>query len=96
VSALELKIAKNKFISSNIYMQDSMMAQMLQLGSVETSGVGWQESYNFAQNVKAVTPQQIQAVAKLYFTKNNLTIAFLHPIEQQSKQEDLSGDNHEI
>jgi len=96
VSALELKIAKTKLISSNIYMQDSMMAQMLQLGAVETSGVGWQESYNFAQNVKAVTPQQIQAVAKLYFTKNNLTIAFLHPIEQQSKQEDLSGDNHEI
>jgi zinc protease len=44
-------------------------------------------------NLKQVTPEQIQAVAKKYLKKNNLSVAVLDPlpIEQQAQRQTIGG-----
>lgn len=75
----ELNRAKAQLIASKIYENDSLLKQTFDLGVPEMVGLSWQESDHFADHIRAVTPKEIQAVAKKYFTKNNLTVAILVP-----------------
>lgn len=79
VSAAELKRVKAQLIANRIYAHDSLMKQAFDLGRLEMDGLSWQESDDFTKKMNAVTPQEIQAVAKKYFIKNNLTVAELVP-----------------
>ena len=58
-----------------------MQRQAYIIGSLETVGLGWQTMNNYAEKVKAVTAEQVQAVAQKYFTDDNKTVAYLTPIE---------------
>jgi len=67
-------------IASNVYQQDSNFYQAMQLGMLETVGLGWREKQEYVAGVRAVTPEQVQAVAKKYFVDNGLTVAVLDPL----------------
>lgn len=75
----ELDRAKVQIIANKTYENDSLMKQAFDLGVPEMVGLSWRESDHFAEHVRAVTPQEIQAVAKKYFTQDNLTVAYLAP-----------------
>lgn len=79
VSADELARVKAQVIAGEIYQRDSQRHQATLLGSMETVGLGYKLADEYVDNILAVTPEQIQAVAKKYLVEDGLTIAELDP-----------------
>ena len=84
VSEQELKRVKAQVVASEVYQQDSIQRQAYIIGSLETVGLGWQTMNSYADNIGAVTAEEIQAVAKKYFINERKTVAYLTPLEQKS------------
>jgi len=51
----------------------------MEIGLAEMTGLSWRELDRMLEKIKAVTPAQIQHVAKTYFTDDNLVVATLLP-----------------
>lgn len=79
----ELKRVKAQVVASEIYQQDSVQRQAYVIGSLETVGLGWQTMNSYAENVQAVTVEDVQAVAKKYLINESKTIAYLTPLERK-------------
>lgn len=67
-------------VASSVYEQDSSFYQAMEIGVLETNGLGWKRKDEYIKRVQAVTAQQIQQVAKKYFKDENLTVAMLVPL----------------
>ncbi|RMH19582.1 MAG: insulinase family protein [Gammaproteobacteria bacterium] len=80
VSEDELKRIKAQVIAAQVYQQDSAFYQAMQIGQMETIGLDWHELDNYVKQVRAITADQIQQVAKRYFTDDRLTVAELFPL----------------
>lgn len=87
VTSAELERIKSEFLASYIYDKDSIMSQGMQLGVIEILGLNWQMADILINQIKTVTPQQIQEVANTYLQLNRLTIANLIPIKNQNQKE---------
>jgi zinc protease len=79
VDEAELKRVKVQLVASQVYKRDSMMAQAMEIGGIEASGFHWKDIDTMLDKLKAVTAEQVQAVAKKYFSDDVLTIATLDP-----------------
>jgi zinc protease len=79
VSAEELARIKTQTIAGQIYKRDSMMAQAMEIGSAEINGLGWRGIDKVLDKIRAVTAEEVQAVAKKYFGDDTLTVAVLDP-----------------
>ncbi len=79
VTQQELDRVKAAVIASDVYQRDSMFYQAMQIGQLETMGYSWRLLDEYSEKLKAVTSEQIQAVAKKYLVKDNMTIATLDP-----------------
>lgn len=79
VTVAELDRVKAGVIAADVYQRDSMFYQAMQLGTVETIGFSWHILDDYPNKLRAVTPEQVQEVAKKYLVKDNLTIATLDP-----------------
>ncbi len=79
VTTEELDRVKAGVIASDVYQRDSMFYQAMQIGTVETIGFSWKILDGYQAKLRAVTSEQVQAVAKKYLVKDNLTIATLDP-----------------
>ena len=79
ISEAELQRVKMQLISSQIYKRDSMFGQAMEIGVFEMTGVGHRQIDRTIEKLKAVTPQQVQQVAKKYFSDDGLTVATLIP-----------------
>ncbi len=85
VSKNELDRIKTQVIAAKIYAKDYMTTQAQELGNLEAVGLPWQDADNYVKNIEAVTPKQIQAVARKYLVKNRLTIGILYPSKTGAK-----------
>ncbi|MGZ8261745.1 MAG: M16 family metallopeptidase, partial [Methylotenera sp.] len=79
VTVEELDRVKAGVIAADVYKRDSMFYQGMQLGTVETTGFSWRILQDYPNKLRAVTPEQVQAVAKKYLLQDNLTVATLDP-----------------
>lgn len=79
VTAEELQRVKAQILTGRVYEQDSVFYQAMQLGTLETVGIGWHADEVFDEKIRAVTVEQIQAVAKQYLHDDRLTVAILDP-----------------
>ncbi len=79
VTTEELERVKAGVIAADVYQRDSMFYQGMQIGTIETIGFSWKILEDYPKKLRAVTPEQVQAVAKKYLLKDNLTIATLDP-----------------
>ncbi len=79
VTAEELDRVKAGVIAADVYKRDSMFYQGMQIGTVETIGFPWKILEDYPNKLRAVTAEQVQAVAKKYLLKDNLTIVTLDP-----------------
>ena len=79
VSNEELQRIKAQVVANAVYERDSIFYQAMQLGTLETLGLGWQRMDEYVDKVRAVTAEQIQAVAQKYFIEDSLTVAVLEP-----------------
>lgn len=80
VTQEELDRVKAQVVADAVYERDSVFYQAMQIGMLETVGLDWQLSDQYVDNVKAVTAEQIQAVANKYLVDDLLTIATLDPL----------------
>ena len=79
VDADELKRIITQTVASKVYELDSVYYQAMQIGLLETVGLDWRLADTFVEKLKAVTPEQVQAVARKYLVPENLTVAVLEP-----------------
>jgi zinc protease len=79
VTVEELERVKAGVIAADVYKRDSMFYQGMQIGTIETIGFPWKILEDYPNKLRAITPEQVQAVAKKYLLKDNLTIATLDP-----------------
>lgn len=75
----EITRVKTQLIASKTYEKDSIVGQAIEIGSLESIGLSWRVAEDYVKNIQAITPQQIQTVAKLYLIPDRLTIAVLTP-----------------
>ncbi|MFP5344783.1 MAG: insulinase family protein, partial [Gammaproteobacteria bacterium] len=55
-------------------------AQAMQIGMLETVGLGWRVMDEYLDRINAVTAEQVQQVARKYLTDDRLTVAVLEPL----------------
>lgn len=79
VTAEELKRVKTQTIAAQVYKRDSLMAQAMEIGHAEASGVHWRDIDKLLEKIRSVTAEEVQAVAKKYFGDDTLTVAVLDP-----------------
>jgi zinc protease len=79
VSAAELQRVKNQWSASEIFKLDSMFAQARELGSYWTQGWPVDSAPQLMERLRSVTAEQVQSVAKRYFSDTQLTVGVLLP-----------------
>lgn len=85
VSVRELERVKAQVLAAKIYQQDSVFYQAMELGMLETTGVGWRVGEQYEANIRKITAKQVQAVAKKYLLEDGLTIARLVPVKENGE-----------
>jgi len=80
VDKTELKRVKTQLRASQIYELDSVFYQGMKIGLLETVGLDWRIFDIYLEKLKAVTAEQVKAVANKYLIDKNLTIAVLEPL----------------
>lgn len=78
----ELQRIKHQIIAQKTYEKDSIFGQAMELGLMETTGIGWHNIDNYNQTISSITPEQIQLAAQHYFQDSNRTDAELEPIQK--------------
>jgi zinc protease len=79
VSDRELDRVKAQVVSRDVYQRDSMFYQALVLGLLESIGLSWKLADEYVDRIQAITAQQVQEVARRYFSDDGLTVAVLDP-----------------
>jgi zinc protease len=76
----ELQRIKAQVLAGKVYERDSNFYQAMQLGMLETVGLGWRKMDEYVSKVNQVTAAQVQEVAKRYLIDDHLSIAYLEPL----------------
>ncbi|MDH5183419.1 MAG: insulinase family protein, partial [Gammaproteobacteria bacterium] len=85
ISVRELERVKAQVLAAKIYQQDSVFYQAMELGMLETTGVGWRVGELYEQKIREITAEQVQAVAKKYLQEDGLTVAQLVPVKDNGE-----------
>lgn len=80
VARNELERVKAQVLAAQVYQRDSVFYQALQIGILETVGLGWRTLDEYIPRIEAVTAEQVQAVARKYLVDDRLTVAYLQPL----------------
>jgi len=86
VSRQELQRVIAQAVADKVYKKDSLFYQAMQIGMLETIGLDWRVSEQELARLKAVTPEQVQAVARKYLVDDHLTVAVLKPKPEHVKE----------
>lgn len=86
IDEAELERVVTNAIASKVFKADSLFAQAMEIGMLETIGLDWRLLEGEIDALKAVTPEQVRTVAQRYLVDENLTVATLTPLpmEQQA------------
>jgi zinc protease len=82
----ELARVKTQVTAEAIYERDSMFYQAMQIGRLETVGLGWQQMEEYVNRIRQVTAEQVREVARKYLISDRLTVAYLEPLKVQGKK----------
>lgn len=88
VSKEELDRVIAQAVAQKVFKLDSLFYQAMEIGLLETIGLDWRLADTELERLKAVTPEQVQAVARKYLVDDRLTVAVLKP-----KAEKEGGDD---
>lgn len=80
VSADELERVKSQLLASQVFQQDSLFYQAMLIGEWETAGLHWASRQRRYERLRAITPAQVQSVAKTYLVDDQLILAELDPL----------------
>ncbi len=79
VSQEELQRVKTQWVASEVYKLDSVFNQARELGSNWVEGLPLDADARLIEQLRAVTAEQVQAVAAKYFSDDQLTVGVLLP-----------------
>ncbi|MDD2048010.1 M16 family metallopeptidase [Pseudomonas putida] len=80
-SAEELERVRAQVIAGLVYDRDSISSQATAIGMLETVGLSWKLIDSELDELKSVTPADIQNAARTYFTRERLSVAHVLPEE---------------
>lgn len=75
----ELQRIKTQIIAQKTFERDSIFGQAMELGLLETVGLGWETADHYVDRINKITAEEIQQTAQTYFNPNHLTEAVLLP-----------------
>ncbi|MGA1562685.1 MAG: M16 family metallopeptidase, partial [Gammaproteobacteria bacterium] len=90
VAPEELDRIKAQVMAAKVFERDSTFYQAMQIGMLETIGLGWSRMDEYLEGVRAVTAEEVQAVAQKYLQPSKRTIAVLDPLpldEESAKRQ---------
>ena len=79
----ELQRIKTQIIAQKTFEKDSIFNQAMELGLLETVGLGWKTAEFYVSQINSITPEQLQKTAQRYFQENNMKEALLIPSHPQ-------------
>lgn len=79
VSETELKRVRAQVLAGEVYKLDSVFYQAMQIGQMESIGLGQKTIPVMLERLQAVTAEQVSLVAKEFLQDDNLTVAVLDP-----------------
>ena len=85
VSDAELNRVKSQIIAADVFQRDALFYQAMQLGEYVTAGLPPEALDGRVAKLRAVTPAQVQQVARTYLVDDALTIAVLDPQPLEAK-----------
>ncbi len=91
VSEDELKRVKAQVTAAEVYKRDSVFYQAMQIGQLESIGLGYKAIPVMLDKIQQVTAQQVQDVAHEYFQDDNLSVATLDPQPLSGKHKSFGG-----
>jgi zinc protease len=96
VSEDELQRIKAQVLAKDVYQKDSNFYQAMELGMLETVGLGWRKADEYVSRIHQVTAEQVREAARKYLREDNLTVAYLdpQPISETAKPVKFTGGHH--
>jgi zinc protease len=82
----ELDRIKAQVVAAQVYKQDSIFYQAMEIGTLETIGLPWRLKDDYVENILTITAEQVQQVANKYLTDDRLTVAVLDPLPLNEEQ----------
>ena len=79
VSEEELQRVKAQVMAGEVYKRDSVFYQAMQIGQLESIGLGYKAIPVMLRKLQEVTAQQVQDVAREFLQDDNLSVAVLDP-----------------
>jgi zinc protease len=79
VAEVELKRVKAQVMAAEVYKLDSMFYQAMQIGQLESIGLGYPAIPVMLEKLQQVTAAQVQQVAAEFLRDDDLTVAVLDP-----------------
>jgi zinc protease len=86
VSEAELQRIKAQVVASDVYARDSVYYQGMRLARLAILGLDLRLPERYVERIKAVTAEQVRAVARRYLVDSNLTVGILDPLPIQPGQ----------
>jgi zinc protease len=95
VSDEELRRVRAQVMAGEVYKRDSLFYQAMQIGQLESIGLGYAAIPMMLKKLQEVTAEQVQQVAKEFLQDDNLTVATLDPQPLSGKPKHQSaGGSH--
>ncbi len=87
VGAQELKRVRTQLAAGRIYERDSMFAQAMNIGQLESRGYSWRDDEEMNRRLAAVTSDDVRRVARQWLRERNLTVGHLDPLPLAAGQQ---------
>lgn len=81
-SSEELERVRAQVIAGLVFDRDSISNQAIAIGVLESVGLSWTQMDHELEDIKSVTPADIQNAARTYFTHDRLSVAYVLPEEK--------------
>jgi len=94
ISADELRRVKAQVTADEVYKRDSVFYQAMQIGQLESVGLGYQAIPVMLKKIQEVTAQQVQDAARNILKDDELTVAVLDPQPLSDKPKHVGGPVH--
>jgi zinc protease len=96
VSEQELSRVKAQVMAAEVYKLDSVFYQAMQIGQMESIGLGQKAIPLMLDRLREVTAEQVKDVASQLLKDDNLTIAVLDPQPLSGKIRHQTGDSSHV
>lgn len=96
VSEQELARVKAQVTAAEVYKLDSVFYQAMQIGQIESIGLGQKAIPLMLDKLQAVTAEQVRDVAQIFLRDDNLTVAVLDPQPLSGKPRHQTGDSSHV